>query len=1018
MNDIIEFLPIYPDINDKTFNQSIYNKKELYDIYHNTTTTKFMKHQIFISYFFSSYTLYDQLLLYHSMGSGKTCTSIACIEKIRNENSSFRGAIIFAKGELLLKNYKNEIMGNKCLTNPLNVTSVNKYYDFKTFQKFVNNNMKNKSDEYIINTYSNHIIVIDEVHNIRQDEDKTLYKYFHKFLHIIKNCKILLMSGTPIKDKIDEIADIMNLILPTEQQLPKKEDFLKKYFDINDEFGNDILYTLKKDKINELKSTFRGRVSYLQSTYSLDVKKEFIGELYNPLKNIVVFPTIMSEHQTSGYKTALSDLKEENEEDVNEVEIVNEVEDEMPDLVQDSDDNDGAGNKDSYDVNSTSASIFVFPDKSYGKKGFKKYIKGEVENYKINSELKRFLDENKKKTDEDYEETLLKNIGKCSSKYEHAIRNILNSTDKNSINKKCIFVYNNQVTGGGSILFSLLLELFDFENANNVSNILKYVKNKNKNNDKLTTVKKGKRYILISTENAKISQKIINNIFNHKDNVHGDYINIIIGSRIISEGFSFNHIQEEYIITPYWNYSEIDQAIARGLRTKSHDALIKNIKDNNLNIIPTLKIYQYVAIPNRNSIPSIDINHYKKSEIKDINSKLIERIIKESAFDCIFNKKIITGYDNKRECEYQKCDYECDDILNVIPKELDYSTDKIFYLNKGGTNNNLKNKVIDIFKTRFFIALSEVDNIFPYDNSEYIFLFLKEIVDNKETIYNKYGIPCFLYEDNNIFYITDNANISNNFLSAYYTETPNIFKKPHDIITKELINTASSTEQIIIKLFKETDEELIIKSIISLQPNVVQIILEQIVIHNKKSSIIYKFLSNFILETENGIISWILYDYVKKNNNDLRFFNYETSEWRNCDNNENNIFDEYINRIRYNEYKYFGYYVIDKEANKTNNFWNFFIVNDSQITKNKKVKEPKTEPRKKKQKVKEDKEDKRTIKTGKNCNFYTIKQMNEIITTIFKMEQPPSKWKKEELCSYISNFLDNKGLTRRFFTSS
>ena len=31
MNDITEFLPIYPDIN-KTFNQSIYNKKELYDM--------------------------------------------------------------------------------------------------------------------------------------------------------------------------------------------------------------------------------------------------------------------------------------------------------------------------------------------------------------------------------------------------------------------------------------------------------------------------------------------------------------------------------------------------------------------------------------------------------------------------------------------------------------------------------------------------------------------------------------------------------------------------------------------------------------------------------------------------------------------------------------------------------------------------------------------------------------------------------------------------------------------------
>jgi hypothetical protein len=410
---------------------------------------------------------------------------------------------------------------------------------------------------------------------------------------------------------------------------------------------------------------------------------------------------------------------------------------------------------------------------------------------------------------------------------------------------------------------------------------------------------------------------------------------------------------------------------------------------------------------------------------------MIERIIKESAFDCAFNKKIIHGYDNKRECEYQKCEYECDDVLNVIPKDLDYSTDKIFYLNKGNINNNLKNKVIDVFKTRFFITFSEIRTLFPDDNPDYIFLFLKEIMDNKETIYNKYGIACFLYEDNNTFYITDNANISNNLLSVHYTENPNIYEKPQNIITKELskLNTISSTEQTIIKLFKETDPKLIMKLIISLNPNIVQLILEQIIILNKKSSIIYDFLKNFTLETENGIISWILYDYKKnkknknKNNNDLRFFNYDTSKWTECNKTEIDIFDEYIDRIIDNEYKYFGYYIVDKEVNKTNNFWNFFIVNNTETIKNKKTKAkveprkpPKTKPRIKPIEV-VTQEDNRTVKTGLNCNSYKINQLIEIITDVFKVSPPPQR-KREELCSFISEFLDNKGLTRRFFTSS
>jgi hypothetical protein len=58
-----------------------------------------------------------------------------------------------------------------------------------------------------------------------------------------------------------------------------------------------------------------------------------------------------------------------------------------------------------------------------------------------------------------------------------------------------------------------------------------------------------------------------------------------------------------------------------------------------------------------------------------------------------------------------------------------------------------------------------------------------------------------------------------------------------------------------------------------------------------------------------------MYDIKKKNNNDLKFFNYETSNWSNCGKTEIDIFDNYINEIRDNEYKYFGFYVVDKEIN-------------------------------------------------------------------------------------------------------
>ena len=95
---------------------------------------------------------------------------------------------------------------------------------------------------------------------------------------------------------------------------------------------------------------------------------------------------------------------------------------------------------------------------------------------------------------------------------------------------------------------------------------------------------------------------------------------------------------------------------------------------------PVLKIYQYVSIPTKKRADgksetqtnlSIDILMYKRSEIKDFNIKHIERLIKESAFDCALNydRNFREGYDNQVECDYTDCEYTCDGIPSNLYKE-------------------------------------------------------------------------------------------------------------------------------------------------------------------------------------------------------------------------------------------------------------------------------------------------------------------------------------------------------------
>ena len=97
--------------------------------------------------------------------------------------------------------------------------------------------------------YSNMIIVIDEIHNIRvQSKEKKLniYNEFHKFLHNVSGCKTILMSGTPMKDSPTEIADVMNLILPLSQQLPTGKTFHSTFLDEEGEIKPEQQHLLVK----------------------------------------------------------------------------------------------------------------------------------------------------------------------------------------------------------------------------------------------------------------------------------------------------------------------------------------------------------------------------------------------------------------------------------------------------------------------------------------------------------------------------------------------------------------------------------------------------------------------------------------------------------------------------------------------------------------------------------------------------------------------------------------------------
>ena len=112
-DDILEFLPIYSNIqydefsSYDNFNRSNMNKKEfneemigINEVPNNKE--KLFKAQKFIMKFLSSFTPYDQILLFHEMGVGKSRAAISAIENIKQEIASKLNDLRSKKENMLL----------------------------------------------------------------------------------------------------------------------------------------------------------------------------------------------------------------------------------------------------------------------------------------------------------------------------------------------------------------------------------------------------------------------------------------------------------------------------------------------------------------------------------------------------------------------------------------------------------------------------------------------------------------------------------------------------------------------------------------------------------------------------------------------------------------------------------------------------------------------------------------------------------------------------------------------------
>ena len=302
-----------------------------------------MAHQKIVRDYINLYTPYRGILLYHGLGSGKTCSSIAIAEGMKDNRK-----IIVMTPASLRRNYYEEL--KKCgdtmykknqfwefvpstednirtLSSALNLTveyikvqsgawlvNIKKKSNYETLTASEKKSLDKQLDEMIrykydfisyngirrthlkrlttgaggkINPFDNAVVIIDEAHNmvsrivnkLSRKSGDSVSLELYELLMSAENVRIILLSGTPIINYPNEIAILFNIL----------RGYIKTWH---------LKLTIKSDKkvtkqtfIDIFKSTVNGGnvadfIDYKPSTTTLTITRNPFGFVNKTAKGV------------------------------------------------------------------------------------------------------------------------------------------------------------------------------------------------------------------------------------------------------------------------------------------------------------------------------------------------------------------------------------------------------------------------------------------------------------------------------------------------------------------------------------------------------------------------------------------------------------------------------------------------------------------------------------------------------------------------------------------------------------
>lgn len=842
-DDLVKIMKInysYPDQSDPHFQNKIYKKREFYynkipprailTDYQDIKKFRDMacggnfrlrSQQSLLANFMNPDTPFRGMLIYHGVGTGKTCSAVAIAENFKDQVRKYGTKIhILVSGPLIKENWRDEII--KCTKETyfkdisLNAGYIDEherikqmkhakvlsqqFYKIMSYRSFYKKVLGQKisdkkfDDDKIKKTYrrnadgdferdialdkldnlNNTLLIIDEAHNITDNEYGNAVR---KIIDNSKNLKILLLTATPMINFADEIIQLLNYIRPSYDPIFRENVYTseKSHLMAFRDGGKQYLQNMASGYI----SHFRG-LNPLTFAEGVDM-----GEIPDELLFTKLYRCPMLNFQEKTYSSILG------------------TED------------------DSLDRRSQAVSNFCFPGLDQDKKNIVGYFGKEGlgivrSQIKTNKTLLQKLindtffdgklDQNEIIKDSDRNKSITglifkkENIKHFSVKFHNALEN-LDLLVKGKNGAGTAFIYFNLVKVGID-LFTEVLEMNGYMEYNetgsynitdNTVDAITGLTFREFKEAKITDTFYPATYITMTGKSEdnddqlpEIKKRILDSVYNSLTNKDGRHIKLVLGSKVMNEGITLENVAEVHIMDVYYNLGKIHQVIGRALRECKHYKIT-----NDENPYPKVRIFRYVVSLDKNPELTTEEIMYQKAEQKYILIKETERLLKEVSFDCPINyhgnifPEEIEKYDKcvpidelikmkpeerkkalicPSQCDFQKCTFKCfDDKLNLK-----------YYDSKKKIYRRIAKEKLDYSTFTNVLARNEIN--FAKDKIKELYRFryvytLKECISKIRKSYT--GEKRDLFEDFFVFKALDelipiNENDFNNYADTIY----------------------------------------------------------------------------------------------------------------------------------------------------------------------------------------------------------------------------------------------------------